>query len=180
VTRLYRAAWDEVSRTLPELRAALLETKAARCALFAAVRDGARGEDLLGPGRRLVGAMRDVAAQVTLLEGGPEPATPAGSPTIHWLGDRLYRVGSREQIVNDTEDALLQAFLGQPTLDLRGLVRRTNLDRGHLRIALGRLRKKWGGMFAGAVHCPGRKGSGYHARVVDARPGAGDGPGNLS
>jgi hypothetical protein len=103
-----------------------------------------------------------------------EPANTAATnrPTIYWLGDRTYRVGESDPVpVNESEDAILQAFLGHPTLDLKALARRSNLDANHVRITLGRLRKKWDGLFVRAIFCPGKggKGKGYRATVLDAR-----------
>jgi hypothetical protein len=94
-------------------------------------------------------------------------------PTIFWLDDRTYRVDQSDSVaVSETEDGILQAFLGHPTLNLKALAKRAGKDESHVKIALGRLRKKWNGLLADAIYCPGRggKGQGYRANVVDMRP----------
>jgi hypothetical protein len=77
--RRYRACLDEVTRLLPELRPAVLETGEARGAIYAAA---IRGDDLRGLGRRLLEAMRRLSAQMNVLRRGagagedPPPAHP--------------------------------------------------------------------------------------------------------
>jgi hypothetical protein len=79
--RLYCAAFAEVSRLLPELRPALLETQAGRRALYLAVRGGGdQGSSyyLRHPAAlRLITALKEVAAQLPLLDlgAGPPPET---------------------------------------------------------------------------------------------------------
>jgi hypothetical protein len=104
----------------------------------------------------------------------PAPAQPANAaaelPTIYWLGNRTYRVGeSKPIVVHNNYDCLLRAFLNRPVLDLPGLLEHSGLDRDRIMIALGRLKKIFNKLFASAIFCPGVKGQGYRATVIDAR-----------
>jgi hypothetical protein len=94
-------------------------------------------------------------------------------PTIYWLGDRTYRVDDSEPVaVSETDDGLLQAFLGHPVLDKPLLAKRSGVGKDQISTVMKRFGKKHKGLFAKAVFCPGRggKGQGYRVNVIDARP----------
>jgi hypothetical protein len=128
------------------------------------------------PGRpeelgRAVAALRDWATNVAeapgFEAGGPEPTT------IVSLGDRRYRVGTRRPVtLEENEDNVLQALL-----DATGHA----LDKTELQNAagfndaprvLGRLRRKYDGIFGPAIRCPKKRGQGgYHVDIRDAAHG---------
>jgi len=105
------------------------------------------------------------------------PVPVNAMPTIYYHGDRTYSVGqSQPYPVGDTEDCLLQAFIGRHVLDKPALADRSGVEKDNIPTALKRLKQKHNGLFATAIYCPGPtgKGQGYRANVVDARPGKAD------
>jgi hypothetical protein len=105
-------------------------------------------------------ALDDLAGQMTL----------AGAPAdvIVWLGGREYRAGGGPpRVVTDREDTVLQTFRKYPALSLSELASRSGYDAATALSVLRRLRKKYDGNFADAIHFPGRpRTGGYHVKVV--------------
>jgi hypothetical protein len=91
--------------------------------------------------------------------------------TIHYLGNRAYRVGKLPPCtVTDREDCLFQAFIGNPALDLPTLSELSGLSAEGIPAIVRGLRKKYDGRFRNAIKPPGGKGKGgYVARVVGAQ-----------
>jgi hypothetical protein len=92
------------------------------------------------------------------------PASPAG--TILSFGDKKYGNGVVVQVVTDSEDAVLTAFLDHQAMDLPDLTKRAG--EGALKV-LSRLRSKYGGIFASAISRPGaRSRGGYRVSIRKA------------
>ena len=92
-------------------------------------------------------------------------ATP-GRPVIYSLGESAYRVGNGRPVsVKENEDAVLEAFLEMPVMTSAVLKSRSgNPDAP---IVLNRLRKRYQGIFAPAIDCPGVPGKGGYAATVE-------------
>jgi hypothetical protein len=125
-------------------------------------------------GRGLQDAVETVRGNATMeLLQHPEPAPwrpdpPAARDEIISLGkldDGRYGIGDADPVtVTDIEDSVLQAFLSAPSMSAPQLVTKISDDRAPR--VLGRLRKKYGGIFAPAIRCPGKKGQGgYSVRI---------------
>jgi hypothetical protein len=98
---------------------------------------------------------------------------PEERPPIYWREERLYQVEGHDPVpVTDTEDNLLQAFIGYPVLDKPALANRSGIPAKQISTSLKRLRENHAGIFAKAINMPGKrgKGKGYRATVIDARP----------
>lgn len=104
-------------------------------------------------------------------EGSPSVSGESERSTIYWVGERTYRVGQSEPIhVSDSHDCILRAFLKHPVLDKPDLVRYSGLDRESILTTLTRLCEGYEGAFKSSIIRPGRRGLGYRANVVEARP----------
>jgi hypothetical protein len=98
---------------------------------------------------RAVAALRDWARSIE---------TPKA---LVWLGDRQYQIGAHPAVtLEQNEHDILQAMLNAPgnTLNKLTLVRLSGYDDASR--VLGRLRKKYGGIFVNAIQCPGARGRG--------------------
>jgi hypothetical protein len=83
------------------------------------------------------------------------------------LGSGVYRVGDGPPVrLTAAEADLLEAFASRPAMSARELVRVSGWAAA--RRTLARLRRSYGGLFAGAVRMPGRKGAGGYR--ADVRP----------
>jgi hypothetical protein len=114
-------------------------------------------------------AHKSLQEQVELLNSAVCPPIQPKA-TILALGERVYQIGDSDLFhLTDNEDSILQAFLeqgpgtmDQPTLDNRSGI----TDAAKI---LRKLQKRYGGIFAPAITCPGRKGrGGYHVRITDS------------
>jgi hypothetical protein len=85
------------------------------------------------------------------------------------LGERQYQIGQNLPVmVTPAEDAVLQAFLKQATMDSSKLANRSKLSAEQACAALRRLTDKYDERFAPAIHAPGGKGKGgYHVRICE-------------
>jgi len=93
----------------------------------------------------------------------------AESVTIRALGNKLYQVSGHEpRQVSDRENNVLQAFVRQPVMDQSTLVRVSGEDNAAK--MLRNLRRKHDGMWAEAIHLPGRKGRGGYRVHVETVP----------
>ena len=99
------------------------------------------------------------------------PPPPANA--IIALGGRRYRIGTHSPFtVEENEDTVLQALLEAPdhTLDKPGLISAAGIENAPT--VLSRLRRKYGGILAPAIRCPGhRGGGGYHVAIEAAFSG---------
>jgi hypothetical protein len=115
-------------------------------------------------------SLLDWAADIEAEDRQRPPAGKTPPPaTIVSLGDRRCRVGdARPVVVSDVEDTVLQAFAEESPMDASRLIDRAGFDRAPR--VLKALRGKYGGVFAPAIPCPGRKGQGgYHVAVRPAQ-----------
>jgi hypothetical protein len=113
--------------------------------------------------------MQDEAMNVSEATGS---ASPTLADTIVWLGDRVYKIGDTRQLVNDSEDCVLQAFLGDanrpaaPRLPEPDLRARSGVNDPAK--VLRSLKKKYGGLFDPAIDPPPQKGAGWGVRITRA------------
>jgi hypothetical protein len=95
---------------------------------------------------------------------------PVSPNTIVSLGDRVYMIGSTRQMVNDTEDNVLQAFLGDANrpavfrLPEPDLISRSGVN-DPMKVLRG-LQKKYGELFNPALDPPPTKGAGWGVRII--------------
>lgn len=93
----------------------------------------------------------------TPVERKPKRTT---DPVIISLGNSLYQIDCHDPVpVTDSEDAVLSCFLELQAMSQTTLVKKTGKNNEAPRI-LGRLTKKYKGIFAPAIHLPGAKGEG--------------------
>jgi hypothetical protein len=106
-------------------------------------------------------------------EAKPTPDDEQRQPaTIVSLGDRVYMFGSRRQQVSESEDNVLQAFLGDanrpavPRLPEPDLRARSGLNEPAKVLRL--LKDKYDGLFGPALDPPHKKGVGWGVRITRA------------
>jgi hypothetical protein len=106
----------------------------------------------------------DALIELTAPRSGPAPTRP----TIVSLGKRSYQAeGGEPQVVNESEDAVLQSFIGRPAMSDSQLIAASGYD--HAGRILRRLATKYAGRFALAIRLPGGKSrGGYHVNVRPA------------
>jgi hypothetical protein len=119
--------------------------------------------ELVPPGHSQPIDLRKLAATLLNLN-----ETHQQESVIFSLGNRQYRTMSTNPIfVTENENNVLQAFVGCGFLDEHLLRERSGVP--HAPKILSRLRHKYGGILASAIHCPGRKAQGgYHVQVIPA------------
>jgi hypothetical protein len=135
--------------------------------LLAEAVDAARRHGAAEEKERLavLGAVHEQGAAGAL---APVPPGRAPDDIIWHVGERQYRVGKWSGLVSDAEDDVLQTFVDQPAQDRATLMARSGReDPGRV---LRDLRKKYGGVFAAAVHPPGKKGRGGYCVRVEPVP----------
>jgi hypothetical protein len=105
-------------------------------------------------------------SQILARHDAPQPPEkPTGPPWIISHGGATYSIGDSEQTqVTKSDDALLQAFIGNPRLATNDIIGRSRVKRPAA--ALQRLSTKYGGIFAPAIAFPGSKGEGGYRVLV--------------
>jgi hypothetical protein len=113
---------------------------------------------------------QEQATSTATIGQGGEPANGIGDkrPKIIAHGSGCYSIaGSTPKRVDENEDYVLQTFLAVPALNLTDLEKQSGVSRPN--DVLKRLRTKYGGIFAPAIHLPSGKGQGgYHVSIRPA------------
>jgi hypothetical protein len=99
-----------------------------------------------------------------------KPTGGKDAATIISLGKRQYQIGNAPPVtVEDNDDTVLQVFLEQATMHGPTLIAKAGFDRAP-RVLNALKTKKYGGIFAPAIRCPKKKGTGgYFVNIIKAQ-----------
>lgn len=110
-----------------------------------------------------------LAGRLFALEDWPFDAAPASRQIVHH-GGRSFSIGTHESVdVTEPQKSVLLSFVGRVTQSIADIKHHSHVPWPNRE--LNALRKKYGGIFADAIHLPGGKGKGgYRVAVVSIAP----------
>jgi hypothetical protein len=116
------------------------------------------------------GSAQSEQEPATPVEGSQSQSGQVGAPILH-LGSRRYRIGNQEIAAQDNEHNLLQAFLKNPAMDEKSLIRTSGVP--HAPKLLKRFSEKYS-IKEPTIRLPKAKGrGGYYLDVKSACPESG-------